>query len=138
MTLQEQRPQLSAWLLVCLAFLALAIAFSARAALGLVMPLWDSELGWSRSFISSVAAAALIVAACVAPFTGRLVDRSGPRLALTLGLAVLSAGSFLVAVSGSRIVFLVAFGFVSALGFGIVATHVVSTAVAQTFRHNQA
>lgn len=137
MTPQEQRSHFWPWLFASVAFLALAVAFSARAALGLMMPVWDSELGWSRSFVSGVGAAALIVAACVAPFTGRLVDRSGPLIALTIGLLVLSAGSFLVAISETRMMFLFAFGLASALGFGIVATHVVSTAIAQTFRRSQ-
>ena len=45
------------------AFLALAISFSARASIGLVMPVWDAELGWSRSFVSGIVAATLIVMA---------------------------------------------------------------------------
>lgn len=137
MPMQPDRSRLWPWLLVGLGFLALAMAFSTRAALGLVMPLWDSELGWSRSFVSGAGAAALIVMAGIAPFAGRLVDRYGPRIALTAGLTALAAGCFAVALTSDRLVFLVSFSLVSAAGFGIVATHVVSTAVARTFRRNQ-
>jgi MFS family permease len=118
-------------------FLALSLAFSARAALGLVMPFWDSELGWSRGFVSGAGAAALIVMAGIAPFAGRLVDRYGPRAALTAGLTALSLGCFMVASTSNKLVFLLSFSLVSAVGFGIVATHVVSTAVARTVRRNQ-
>lgn len=126
-----------AWLLVVFGFLALALAFSARASLGLVMPVWDAELGWSRSFVSGAGAAALIVMAGVAPFAGRIADRRGPRAALVLGLGALALGCALVAATGSRWMFLAAFSVVSAIGFGIVATHVVSTAVARSFARNQ-
>jgi len=125
------------WFLVSFGFLALALAFSARATLSLVMPLWEVELGWSRSYVSGVGAAALVVMAIIAPLAGRLVDRHGPRVALSVGLLALALGSFMVAGTSNRIVFLLGFGLVSAVGFGIVATHVVSTAVARVFARNQ-
>lgn len=134
MTAPSARTRLLPWFIVGFGFLALAFAFSARATLGLVMPVWESELDWSRRFVSGTGAAALIVMACVAPFAGRLVDRHGPRLALALGLATVGLGSIAIAITDSRIGFAIAFGGISAIGYGIVATHVVSTAVAQKIR----
>jgi MFS family permease len=118
-------------------FLALALSFSARAALGLVMPVWGAELGWSRSFVSGAGVMALVVMACIAPFAGRLVDRRGPRFVLGAGLVAVAAGSVMIAATSSRVAFMIAFGLVSAVGFGTVATHVVSTSIAQTVRRRQ-
>ncbi|TCM51021.1 putative MFS family arabinose efflux permease [Rhizobium sp. PP-F2F-G48] len=125
------------WAVVAFSFLALALAFSARATLGLVMPIWSQELGWSRSFVSGSAAAALLVMAAVAPFAGRLVDRHGVRSTLTLGLALVGAGCLIVSATSNAAVFVLAFSALSALGFGIVATHVVSTAIARQFNTNR-
>lgn len=125
------------WPIVILGFLVLALSFSTRAALGLVMPVWQSELGWSSSFISSVGASALIVMALIAPFAGSLVDRKGPRFTLTIGLISLSIGSALIAVTSDKIVFAIAFAGFCAVGFGTIATHVISTAVARTFEKNR-
>ena len=121
------------WLVVGSGFLALALAFSARATLSLVMPIWAQELGWSRSFVSGAAATALLVMAAVAPFAGRLIDRQGVRVTLVAGLALVGGGSLIVSATSSSLLFLVAFSGVSAVGFGIVATHVVSTAIARLF-----
>lgn len=121
------------WLVVGFGFMALALAFSARATLGLVMPIWTQELGWSRSFISGSAATALLVMAAVAPFAGRFIDRHGVRMTLVLGLALVGAGSLIVSATSNAFMFLIAYGGLSAIGFGIVATHVVSTAVARLF-----
>lgn len=125
------------WLLVGIGFLALALAFSARSALGLAMPLWESELGWQRSFVSSGGALALVVMALVAPVAGNLIDRHGARLLLGGGTAVVGLGMLLVAVMDSRWLFLVAFSLIAALGFGAVATHVVATVVARLFERNR-
>ncbi|WP_299963522.1 MFS transporter [uncultured Roseobacter sp.] len=129
MTLKPQNK--TAALIIGLSFVALALTFSARAALGLVMPILEQELGWSRSFTSGAAAGALLVMAAIAPFGGRLVDKQGARAILLIGLGALAAGCFLVAATVNPIAFLLAFSGIAAVGFGLVATHVVSTAVEQ-------
>jgi predicted MFS family arabinose efflux permease len=125
------------WLVVVLGFVALALAFSARATVGLIMPTWEQDLGWSRSFVSGSVATALLVMAALAPLAGRLVDVQGSRNALAIGLLALAAGCAVIAATDSPIVFLLAFGGLSAVGYGLVATHVVSTAVEQQLAHNQ-
>jgi MFS family permease len=126
----------SAWIVVGFCFLALALVFSARAALGLVMPIWVRELGWTKCFISGAGAAALIVMACVAPVAGRFVDRHGPRSVLALGLAAVGLGAVIIALASSQPIFILGFSLVSAIGFGSIGSHVVSTAVARLFQQN--
>lgn len=125
------------WLVVGFAFLALAISFSARASIGLVMPVWDAELGWSRSFVSSIVAATLIVMAVMAPVAGRMVDRHGVRPLLAGGLAIGGIGSLVIAFADNRFVFAVAFVGICGPGFSVVATHVVSTAIARLFQQRR-
>lgn len=131
------QPSLQNWLIVAFGFTALALAFSTRAALGLIMPVWQSELGWSSSFISGAGAAALIVMAIVAPFAGRLVDRKTPQFVMSLGLVCIGIGSAIVATASNKLVFVIGYSGFCAVGFGIVATHVVSTAVVRVFDKNQ-
>ena len=125
------------WFTVGLGFVALAIAFSARATLSLMMTTWIRELGWSRGLISGIAAMALVVMAAITPLAGRLVDLQGPRNVLAAGLALLAAGSFLLASTSSAWVFVIAFGVVAAIGFGLIATHVVATSVERSFEHDK-
>lgn len=121
------------WTVVIFGFLALSLAFSARATLGLIMPVWRAEFGWSSGTISNVGALALIVMALVAPFAGRLVDRKGPRFTLNLGMGLLGVGCGVVALMDSKFMFVVGFAGFCAVGMGIVATHVVATAVTRSF-----
>ena len=43
-------------IVVALGFMALALAYSARAALSLALPIWETEMDWSRNYVSNVAA----------------------------------------------------------------------------------
>jgi MFS family permease len=101
------------------------------------MPLLEQDMGWSRSFTSATAATALLVMALIAPFGGRLVDKQGARAILQIGLAALAIGCFLVAATTNPLAFFIAFSGIAAVGFGLVATHVVSTAVEQEVRRNK-
>ncbi|MCF2870210.1 MFS transporter [Octadecabacter sp. G9-8] len=125
------------WTVVVFGFLALSLAFSSRAALGLIMPDWQTEFGWSSSYISGVGATALVVMAIVAPFAGRLVDRRGSQFTLNLGMGLLGIGCAIVALMNTKLMFVVGFAGFCAVGFGIVATHVVATAVTRSFSANQ-
>ena len=49
-----------------------------------ILPL-SADFGWTRTQISAVTSVGAIVGALIASFAGRLVDRRGARLPLTLG-----------------------------------------------------
>ena len=118
---------------VALGFLALALAFSARAALGLAMPIWESELGWSRGYVSNVAAVALLIMAAVAPVSGLILDRKGLRFTLLFGLVAVFISCVVISIAESAWVLLIGFGVIGGVGFGIIATHVVASAVARVY-----
>ena len=126
-------PSLLPWLLVGFAFLALAISFSARATTSLVMPVWEQELGWPKSYVSTTISVTLLIMAGLAPIVGRMVDRHGPRVLLAGGLVLVGLGCLAISATSNRFVFSAALALLSGVGFSIVATHVVSTAIARTF-----
>src|SRR5262245_41473954 len=111
--------------------MALAVAYSLRASLSLVIPNWQHDFGWSRGFISAVGALALIVAGATALLSGIAVDRRGARAVLMAGLSTLAVGACLVASTRGPAGFVVSYGVVSAIGFGLVGNHVVATGMAR-------
>lgn len=135
---QERSAALAGWIVVGVSFLALAAAQSTRAALGLAMPLWEAEFGWSRSLISGAAAGAFVVTAMVAPVAGDFVDRFGARALLLVGLVVLSVAMTAIGMGVSDTwAFLLLYCVGGGIGFGVVAVHAVSTIVAHTFERNR-
>ncbi len=125
------------WTIVALCFAALSVTQSTRAALSLAMPLWESEFGWTRSFVSGAAATALLVVAAVAPVVGNAVDRLGPRRLLAIGLVTTGLGAGGTALVGAPWHLFLAFSLIAAIGFGTVANHTVSTTIAQHFTRDR-
>lgn len=131
------RPPLQAWLVVAVGFAALAASFTARSSLGLAMPTWEAEFGWSRSFVSTVGALALVTMALASPISGRLADRFGPRIFLAGGLAMVGVGILATTAMTRSWHLVAAFSVLAGLGFGTVAMHVVTTGVASFFEANR-
>lgn len=127
----------SGWAIVCVGFVALSLSFSGRSMLGLAMAEWAGEFGWTRGAISSVMTASLVIMAGLAPLVGYAIDRSGPRHILAGGLLLVGASSAVLAGMDSMLAFIIGFAVLGALGFGLVATHAVSSAVARSFELGQ-
>jgi MFS family permease len=126
-------PQLAAWTIVGFCFLVLAVSFSARSSLSLIMEPMEKELGWSRSTTSGAAALAQIFMAVASPIVGNLVDRFGPRLLLSAGLAAVGGGVLLAAGAHAPWQFYLAYSVIAGIGFGTAATHLVATIVSLAF-----
>ena len=123
-------------IVIALGFLALALTYSARAVLGLAMPVWETEIGWSRAFTSNVAAIALVIMAIIAPLSGIMLDRKGLRFTLLFGLVAVCVSCIVVSLAENPWILLIGFGVIGGVGFGIVATHVVAAAVARVYPSN--
>ncbi|MGH6717928.1 MAG: MFS transporter [Alphaproteobacteria bacterium] len=121
------------WLVVAVGFAALAVSFTTRALLGLTMTSWEDAFGWSRSFVSSAGALALLTMAVVAPLAGNLADRFGARPVMLTGLGALAAAGGLAHAADAPWQFLVALGLLGGVGYGFVAQHVVAAIVATWF-----
>ena len=125
------------WVVVLVCFLALSVVSATRASIGLVTPAIEADLGWSRGFISSVAAYSLITMAVAAPFVGNLLDRYGPRMILAVGLTVTGIGLISCAFVDQPWHFMGSFALLAGLGYGTVAKSMVSATVAGYFDQNR-
>jgi len=128
---------LTDWVVLAVAFLVLALSFSARSLLGLTMPALEAELGWSRSLSSSAMSLALVVMGCMAPLSGALVDRFGARAILCAGLGAVGLGVALAASAAASWQFFASFSLLAGLGFGMAANHVVATLMSRRFEEGR-
>ena len=120
-----------AWAIVALAFFSDALAMGGRCFFAVVLPLWEVEFGWSRSYVSGAMSFVHVFQGLATPFAGHLVDVLGPRGGLTAGLLYLAAVLALTAtVEQSWQLFLI-FGTGLGISFGLLNLNVYSAMIMQ-------
>lgn len=121
------------WVVVAFIWIALSVVFSARSALGLMMPEWEKELGWARTFVSTGGSIVLVIMAVVSPVAGNLLDRIGPRLVVTTALAAVGAAILATSAMSTQWQFIVLFCIVGGVGFGSLAVPQAAATIACVF-----
>jgi MFS family permease len=83
------------WIIVAVTFVTMAIGVNARTAFSLFFPPIIGEFGWERGVTAGAFSFGFIVSSAVSPLIGRLMDRSGPRAVMELGVALMAGGLLL-------------------------------------------
>jgi MFS family permease len=124
-------------MVVFVMFLAMSMVSVTRASIGLAMPSLEQDMGWSRSFLSTLVACALITMAIVSPLVGNLLDRFGARRILFGGLLVTAGALLLTSRANSAWQMLLTYSVVGGIGFGIVSKNVAAATIARHFDDNR-
>jgi MFS family permease len=85
-------PVFYGWIIVGIVFVTMAIGVNARTSFSLLFPPILDEFGWDRAVVAGVFSFGFFASALVSPFSGRMVDRRGPRLVIETGVVILVAG----------------------------------------------
>jgi MFS family permease len=87
------------WIIVGIVFVTMAVGVNARTSFSLLFPPILDEFGWDRAVVAGVFSFGFFASALVSPFSGRMVDRRGPRLVVETGVVILIAGLCLATVA---------------------------------------
>ena len=83
------------WIIVAVTFVTMAIGVNARTAFSLFFPPIIDEFGWERGVTAGAFSFGFVVSGAVSPLIGRMMDRSGPRAVMELGVALMGGGLLL-------------------------------------------
>jgi MFS family permease len=83
------------WIIIAVTFVTMAIGVNARTAFSLFYPPILSEFGWDRGVTAGAFSFGFVASSVASPLIGRLMDRSGPRAVMELGVALMGAGFLL-------------------------------------------
>lgn len=84
------------WVVVVCTFTVLCVAYGIQFTFGVFMPSISAETGWDRGSLSLPYSLYVFVYSALGIITGRLTDRWGPRVILTVGGCLLGSGIILV------------------------------------------
>jgi MFS family permease len=122
------------WLVVGGAFVSHLLSYGVlTVAFGVFFPFMAEALQLGRGLLASVAAAARLVSAVLAPLLGPLVDRHGPRGLMGLGVLSLAGGAVALAAAGNAWHVFLGYGVVMAFGSVALGELTGDTTVARWF-----
>ena len=83
------------WIIVAVTFVTMGIGVNARTSFSRFYPPIIDEFGWERGVTAGAFSFGFLVSAVMSPLIGRLMDRSGPRAVMELGVVLMAAGLLL-------------------------------------------
>lgn len=83
------------WIVVAITFVTMGIGVNARTFFSLLFSPIVDEFGWQRGVTAGAFSFGFIASAVFSPLMGRLMDRTGPRTVMELGVAMMAAGLLL-------------------------------------------
>ena len=120
-------------MVVCTLFLMLGIVISGRNSIGLMMPFWKDDLGWSYGFVSTAGAIMMTVMAAIAPAAGLVLDRFGSRAIYAIGMGFIGTAFILCSFMTEPWQLVALFSVMGGIGFAVVSPSLVSSTVAHYF-----
>lgn len=121
------------WVVVGTLFLMLGVVITGRNSLGLMMPFWKDDLGWSYGFVSTAGAVMMIVMGAFAPAAGLVLDRFGARAIYGAGMGLIGTGFILCSLMTEPWQLLALYSIMGGIGFAVVSPSIVSSTVARYF-----
>lgn len=110
------------WVIVAVAFVCLAIAYSAWHSFAIFFVAILGEFGWSRAGTALVGSIFMIVYALASPLVGVAMDRVGPRIVIPVGGVILATGLILSSFTSEPWHIYVFYGVIAAVGVNLVGS----------------
>lgn len=83
------------WVIVAVTFVTMGIGVNARTAFSLFYAPIINEFGWDRGLTAGAFSFGFLASAALSPLMGKLMDRTGPRTVMELGVMLMGAGLLL-------------------------------------------
>ncbi|HAX25286.1 MAG TPA: MFS transporter [Thermomicrobiales bacterium] len=121
------------WVILLVSWMLMFFTAGLSQAFGIFLKPMTEDFGWDRSSFALAMSLFAIVSALVPPFAGRLADRYGPRLVLTVGALLNGIGMILMAFTSSLWYAYLIYGGVIGLGFGVAGQSTNAALLARWF-----
>lgn len=121
------------WVILFTSYMLMFFTAGLTQAFGVFLKPMTEDFGWDRSTFALALSIFAVVSAIVPPVAGRMADRYGPRVVLTVGAALVSTGMVLMAFTPNLLWAYVVYGLVIGVGFGIAGQSANAALLARWF-----
>jgi len=117
------------YIIILVSFLLFLIASGSQYSFGVFFKPLLNEFGWTRAAISGAYSMNMLLGGCLCIFTGRLNDKFGPRLVLTIGGLFMGLGYLLMSQVHAIWQVYLFYGILVSIGMSAMTVPLISTAV---------
>ena len=121
------------WLVIAVCFTVLLVAAGIQSIPGIIILPLQQEFGWTRSAISLAISMSILMLGLGGPFSGRLINRIGPRNVLIVGLLVAALGTASLFWLENMAQLILIWGNVVGLSLGVLGLPLGATLAARWF-----
>jgi MFS family permease len=108
------------WLIVAVGIVSCAVGYGARYSFSVIFTSLLEEFQWPRDITAAMLSVHMLIYGLVAPGTGSLVDRIGPRKTMAFGTTLLSLGLALSGLGNQPWHFYLTFGLLTGAGLCMI------------------
>jgi sugar phosphate permease len=121
------------WIVLSVAFIILVLGYAIRNTFSVFYPAIVEEFGWGRGNTALMFSITMVVYGLLAPVSGSLVDRFGPRIILPLGAFILGGGVALCSMATAQWHFYLFYGIMVAAGLSLTGWTPLTAIVSNWF-----
>ena len=125
------------WYVVATTVFIAFVGVGARQGFGVFVVPMSEDFGWSRSSISLAASLGFLLNGLIQPFIGRIFDRFGGRIVITLGLILLGLTTFSLAFTFHLLFLIFMFGVVSSVALSAISITTTGALLSKWFRRRR-
>ena len=121
------------WIVLSVAFIILVLGYAIRNSFSVFYPAIVEEFGWGRGNTALMFSITMVVYGFLAPVSGSLVDRFGPRLILPVGAFIAGGGVALCSMATAQWHFYLFYGIMVAAGLSLTGWTPLTAIVSNWF-----
>lgn len=125
------------WYIALVGTAAYALGYGTRYSFSVIFPSLLEEFRWPRDVTASMLSVHILIYGIMAPITGHLVDRTGPRKTMVVGASLLSAGLALSHFATQLWHFWISFGIISGVGLCMIGAVPFTTVIRNWFERKR-
>ncbi len=121
------------WIVLSVAFIILVLGYAIRNTFSVFYPAIVEEFGWGRGNTALMFSITMVVYGLLAPVSGILVDRFGPRIILPVGALIVGGGVALCSMATAQWHFYLFYGIMVAAGLSLTGWTPLTAIVSNWF-----